>query len=495
MASGQTRDVGGIIPKKSAVSGKIPTGTTAGEIFSNLADKKLWGYDGVNIFEYGSDTFLNLTGGTISGDIIVNSISANTYLGLPEDISLTSFTYNSANTFTLTNNTGGTLSAIINVMTGLTVNGGLSATTYTGDTITLNTSGSGTVGLLLNTVSNQDSKLHFSTNNAASARGRLYVEDASQTFNLYTFNSDTIFWNGNGLAQSKTLTLYTDTTAKFENKLTVGSLNIQNIPSGVSVYNLAIDSNGNVISAITNSIDVTRVQPGSNISTGGTGNNPVISVSNTPVFTSVTATSISATTFYSGSTSLQSILNNIGAGGGTQTFAQPGTNITTGGTSSLPTISVVSSPIFNNIVSSGAGQFNGLTASTLTATTIYGDGSNISGIRGAFGITIESSFEISLGEKKARLIAPYNCTITGWDIIGNTTGSCVVDVWKNTTVPTSGNTITGNQKPTLNNQQFNSSTNVSGWTTTVLVNDIFVFNVLSASNINTLTVTLRTRRN
>ena len=69
MASGQTRVVGGIIPKKSAVSGKVPTGTTAGEIFSNLTDKKLWGYDGVNIFEYGSNTFLNLTGGTLSGNL------------------------------------------------------------------------------------------------------------------------------------------------------------------------------------------------------------------------------------------------------------------------------------------------------------------------------------------------------------------------------------------------------------------------------------------
>jgi len=441
MASGQTRTVGAIIPKKSAVSGKIPTGTTAGEIFSNLTDKKLWGYDGVNIFEYGSDTFLNLTGGTISGDIIVNSISANTYLGLPEDISLTSFTYNSANTFTLTNNTGGTLSAIINVMTGLTVNGGLSATTYTGDTITLNTSGSGTVGLLLNTVSNQDSKLHFSTNNAASARGRLYVEDASQTFNLYTFNSDTIFWNGNGLAQSKTLTLYTDTTAKFENKLTVGSLNIQNIPSGVSVYNLAIDSNGNVISAITNSIDVTRVQPGSNISTGGTGNFPVVNLVDSP------------------------FVNNINFSG-----------TAIGGT-----------------IQAGAVTATSLSAGSISAVTYYGNGINLTGITGAFGITIDGAGSDITPGQKGFVVAPYNMGITGWDLIANTSGNCAIDIWKSATIPTISDSITGLSYPDLINNQFNqNSTALVSWATGITNGDIIAFNVISATSVSRITLTLKT---
>ena len=59
MATGQTRSIGGIAPKKSTIPGKIPTGTTIGEIFSNLPDQKLWGYDGSIVFEYGSKSFLN----------------------------------------------------------------------------------------------------------------------------------------------------------------------------------------------------------------------------------------------------------------------------------------------------------------------------------------------------------------------------------------------------------------------------------------------------
>jgi len=81
MATGQTRFIGGIIPKKSAVPGKIPTGTTTGEIFSNLSDKKLWGFDGVNVFEYGSNSYFSLTGGTISGNTrVVGNFSADTLI-------------------------------------------------------------------------------------------------------------------------------------------------------------------------------------------------------------------------------------------------------------------------------------------------------------------------------------------------------------------------------------------------------------------------------
>lgn len=79
-----------IITKRTAVPGKIPTGTTgtelnlikAGELASNLADKKLYSYDGSNVFEFGTSSFLGLTGGTISGDLnLTGAISATTITG------------------------------------------------------------------------------------------------------------------------------------------------------------------------------------------------------------------------------------------------------------------------------------------------------------------------------------------------------------------------------------------------------------------------------
>jgi hypothetical protein len=72
------------IPKKTAVPNRIPTGTTGdeqnyikqGELAINTADKKLFSYDGANVFEVGENSFLNLTGGTISGNL-----SATTFYG------------------------------------------------------------------------------------------------------------------------------------------------------------------------------------------------------------------------------------------------------------------------------------------------------------------------------------------------------------------------------------------------------------------------------
>jgi hypothetical protein len=84
-----------LITKRTSVPGKIPTGTTgnegnliqSGELASNLADHSLWGYDGTDVFEYGSNSFLGLTGGTVSGDVFVNgSLSANTLFSGSTDI-------------------------------------------------------------------------------------------------------------------------------------------------------------------------------------------------------------------------------------------------------------------------------------------------------------------------------------------------------------------------------------------------------------------------
>lgn len=106
--------------------------------------------------------------------------------------------------------------------------------------VTISATGSGEVALYLNTSAAQDTKLFLGTNNSANSRLRIYVEDSTQTSNLYTVNSDTIFWNGNGLAQAKTLTLYTDTSAKFEKSVLVGSvINID----GIDATNYPININ------------------------------------------------------------------------------------------------------------------------------------------------------------------------------------------------------------------------------------------------------------
>jgi hypothetical protein len=187
----------------------------------------------------------------------------------------------------------------------------------------------------------------------------------------------------------------------------------------------------------------TAVQAGSNITTGGTQTAPIISVAASPSlnaltlsgagqFAEVTATSLSALTIsggtlYSGSTNLYNIFatsasgeansgENIGgtsttvattagifkqktgvllemrmlsagtnisfitgdtitiqaSGSGSATYVQPGLNTYTGGTSSAPTINISAATLVS------------LSANTITGTTIWGNGSNLTGVAHAF---------------------------------------------------------------------------------------------------------------
>ncbi len=124
-----------LITKRTSVPGKIPTGTTgsesnliqSGELASNLSDKKLFGFDGTDVFEYGTNSFLGLTGGTISGDLYVNSnLSASTFFSGSTDLDtiIRNIANNSDdNTFV----TGSTLSADTTLI--LSRNDGVDVTT------------------------------------------------------------------------------------------------------------------------------------------------------------------------------------------------------------------------------------------------------------------------------------------------------------------------------------------------------------------------------
>lgn len=105
---------------------------------------------------------------------------------------------------------------------------------------------------------------------------------------------------------------------------------------------------------------------------------PSLSQLRAPAFS---ASSISATTYYSGSTPLNTILSSLG--GGVSTYVQPGTNITTGGTASTPIVSlddnisivsIHSSTIPTNKVlyADASGYFTGSTEFGYSAATQYG---------------------------------------------------------------------------------------------------------------------------
>jgi len=261
MADRQAR----LITKRTSVPGKIPTGTTgnelnyikSGELASNLADHSLWGYDGTNVFEYGSNSFLGLTGGTISGDLFVNgSLSANTLFSGSTDVE----------------------TIIYNILAGA--------------------------------------------------------------------------------------------------------------PSG----------------------DITRVQPGTNITTGGTANSPIINLDNNIVITSVNATTLSGGTIYSGATDLSNIFGTLSI---QQTLQ-----------AQMPTKADLSGATFTGAISAPS-----LSATTISGGTFYGDGS------GLYNLPASSAYRVF------RLTGGTTYTFTDFGVVNSLSVNKIVG---------SSTTVVLNQAPTIN---------------------------------------------
>lgn len=112
---------------------------------------------------------------------------------------------------------------------------------------------------------------------------------------------------------------------------------------------------------------------------------------------------------------------------------------------------------------------------------------------GSFGITIDGGGSAITTGLKGFVRVPYNCTITGWEIYADQTGSVVIDVWKDTYAnfpPTSLDSIAGSEKPTLSSTQKNQDTSLGTWTTSVTAGDVIAFNVDSATTVTRVNLSI-----
>lgn len=97
---------------------------------------------------------------------------------------------------------------------------------------------------------------------------------------------------------------------------------------------------------------------------------------------------------------------------------------------------------------------------------------------------------------KGYLEIPFDCTITGWTLLADQTGSIVIDVKKCTynNFPTTSS-IAGSEKPTLSSARKNQDLSLSTWTTSVSAGDILEFVVESASTVTRVTLGIRAIKN
>lgn len=87
---------------------------------------------------------------------------------------------------------------------------------------------------------------------------------------------------------------------------------------------------------------------------------------------------------------------------------------------------------------------------------------------------------------------PFACTISAWNITVDT-GTITFDVWKiatGTAIPTVANTIVASAAPAIASGTAIHSTTLTGWTTSVVANDIFGVNINTVASATKATLVL-----
>lgn len=124
---------------------------------------------------------------------------------------------------------------------------------------------------------------------------------------------------------------------------------------------------------------------------------------------------------------------------------------------------------------------------------------------GVFGITIDGGVTQPTTGLKGYLTVPYSCTITGWTIIGDQSGSASMDIWyvagsgappTAPNIPNSGNKISASAPVSLSSAQSASggSSAISTWTKSLAQWGTIGFNLSSVTTCLRLTIQLEVTR-
>jgi hypothetical protein len=159
---------------------------------------------------------------------------------------------------------------------------------------------------------------------------------------------------------------------------------------------------------------------------------------------------------------------NVILGSGTTSYAD--------GASLQDVISSLDSRITTTVVTSAPSTSIGVVALNL----LIGNGSGVI----PTGIVYDVGFE-------------QDFTISKWTLLADQSGSLVIDLWKDTYAnfaPTVADTITASAKPTLSSQSKNTSSTLTGWTTSIKAGDIIRVNVDSSATVTRATLVIKLQK-
>jgi hypothetical protein len=113
------------------------------------------------------------------------------------------------------------------------------------------------------------------------------------------------------------------------------------------------------------------------------------------------------------------------------------------------------------------------------------------GGNGAAGIVIGNGNGVPVAGSKGYLQVPYSATIVSWTVMADQIGSAQITVKKCTVgaFPTTSSIVAA-APPNLSSQQINTSSTLTGWTTSITAADILEFKLDSATAVTRIVLEL-----
>jgi hypothetical protein len=107
-------------------------------------------------------------------------------------------------------------------------------------------------------------------------------------------------------------------------------------------------------------------------------------------------------------------------------------------------------------------------------------------------LTIDGKGSVPSTGSYGYIQVPYNATITGWTMLANASGTAQITVKKcaYASLPTTVSIVASAPPNLTGPQQFNTSTNIGTWTTSLLAGDVLEFNLDSAGTVTRLNLDL-----